>query len=168
MDSIEQIQIDLKRGNTFLGIELGSTRIKASLIDASHRPIASGSFAWENRLENGVWTYRLEDAILGVQACYADLLGQVKAAYGVVPTRYRAIGLSGMMHGYLPLDREGNQLAPFRTWRNTMTGEASARLTELFSQNIPQRWSIAHLYHSMLQREAHVARIDQSLLLTIW
>ncbi len=160
MEPTEQIRIDLQLGNTFLGIELGSTRIKASLIDCSHRPIASGSFSWENRLENGVWTYRLEDAIAGMQACYADLLRQIKADYGVEPTRYRAIGISGMMHGYLPLDCEGRQLAPFRTWRNTMTGEAAERLTELFSQNIPQRWSIAHLYHSMLQREAHVERID--------
>jgi len=160
MESAEQIRIDLQTGNTFLGIELGSTRIKASLIDGTHQPIASGSFAWENRLENGVWTYRLEDAIAGIQACYADLLRQVRANYDVTPTRYRAIGISGMMHGYLALDRDGKQLAPFRTWRNTMTGEAAERLTELFSQNIPQRWSIAHLYHSILQCEAHVERID--------
>lgn len=159
MESAERIQADLVAGNTFLGIELGSTRIKASLIDGAHRPIASGSFAWENRLENGIWTYHLEDAISGVQACYADLAANVRALFGVMPRTYRAIGLSGMMHGYLPLDGDGRLLSAFRTWRNTMTAEAAERLTELFSQNIPQRWSIAHLYHSMLQGEAHVAGI---------
>ena len=159
MESAERIRTDLKSGNTFLGIELGSTRIKASLIDCAHQPIASGSFAWENRLENGVWTYRLEDAMPGVQACYADLISNVRRDYGVTPNRFGAIGISGMMHGYLPLDEKGNQLAPFRTWRNTMTGEAAEELTELFGQNIPQRWSIAHLYHSILHKEAHVGQI---------
>ena len=159
MESLERIRTELISGDAFLGIELGSTRIKASLIDRGHRPIASGSFAWENRLENGVWTYRLEDAVAGVQSCYADLLSNVLHDYGVMPKTFRAIGISGMMHGYLPLDRAGRQLAPFRTWRNTMTGEAAEELTELFGQNIPQRWSIAHLYHSILQEEEHVCQI---------
>lgn len=160
MKADEQIRKDLKSGNTFLGIELGSTRIKASLIDATHRPVASGSFQWENRLENGVWTYRLEDAMAGVQACYADLMQNVARVYGVVPETYRAAGFSGMMHGYLALDDGGRLLAPFRTWRNTMTGEAAQELTELFSYHIPQRWSVAHLYHSIQNGEAHVANID--------
>ncbi len=159
METPEHIRTDIFNGDTFLGIELGSTRIKASLIDREHRPIASGSFAWENRLEDGGWTYRLEDAISGVQACYADLLSNVRRDYCVTPSRFGAIGISGMMHGYLPLDRDGRQLAPFRTWRNTMTGEAAEELTELFGQNIPQRWSIAHLYHSILQGEEHVCQI---------
>ena len=150
---------DLGSGNTFLGIELGSTRIKASLIDSAHNPISSGSFAWENRLEDGVWTYRLEDTVDGIRACYADLAARVGAEFGVIPRSYRAIGISGMMHGYLALDRDGRLLSPFRTWRNTMTGEAAERLSALFSRNIPQRWSVAHLYHSVLQEEAHVPRI---------
>jgi len=154
-----KIRCDIGSGNTFLGIELGSTRIKASLIDSSHNPIASGSFAWENRLEDGVWTYRLEDAVDGIRACYADLTARVGAEFGVIPRSYRAIGISGMMHGYLALDRDGWLLSPFRTWRNTMTGEAADRLSTLFSRNIPQRWSIAQLIHSVLQGEAHVPRI---------
>ncbi len=160
MKFTEQIRNDLQSGNTFLGIEFGSTRIKASLIDAGHRPIASGSFQWENRLENGVWTYRLEDAMAGLQACYADLIKNVVQAYGVTPETYRAIGFSGMMHGYLALDKNGRLLTPFRTWRNTMTDEAAQELTALFSYHIPQRWSIAHLYHSIQNGEAHVANID--------
>ena len=160
MKLTEQIRNDLQAGNVFLGIEFGSTRIKASLINAGHKPIASGSFQWENRLENGVWTYRLEDAMAGLQSCYADLMKSVVQAYGVMPETYRAIGFSGMMHGYLALDKNGRLLTPFRTWRNTMTDEAAQELTSLFSYHIPQRWSIAHLYHSIQNGEAHVANID--------
>ncbi|HOO26688.1 MAG TPA: FGGY family carbohydrate kinase, partial [Clostridiales bacterium] len=130
---------------TFLGLELGSTRIKAVLIDADHKPLASGSFAWENRLENGIWTYSLEDAVAGLQACYADLRKDVKEKYGADLKRVGAIGISGMMHGYLAFDETGKLLAPFRTWRNTMTAEAAQELSALFDYNIPQRWSIAHL-----------------------
>ena len=142
-----------------LGIELGSTRIKAVLIDENHLPIASGSYSWENRLEGGVWVYPLEQAIEGVRACYAELKKDVLEKYGQKLTRVAAIGISGMMHGYLVFDAEGNQLAPFRTWRNTITGPAAAELTELFRFNIPQRWSIAHLYQAILNGETHVPRI---------
>ena len=144
---------------TALGIELGSTRIKAVLIDRNHRPIASGSHEWENRLENGVWTYTMEDIHRGVQACYADLKRDVREKLGVTLTEVGAIGVSGMMHGYLPFDTEGKPLTEFRTWRNTMTGEAAAALTELFGFNIPQRWSIAHLYQAMLRGEKHLPRL---------
>lgn len=149
-----------KINETYLGIELGSTRIKAVLIDQAHRPIASGSHAWENRLENGVWTYSLDDAWAGLRACFADLMQDVQTKYGVKLTTVGAIGISGMMHGYLPFDAAGKQLAPFRTWRNTMTGEASNKLTELFGFKIPQRWSIAHLYQSIRSGEPHVKEID--------
>ena len=147
--------------NTFLGIELGSTRIKAVLIDENHNPIASGSFSWENDLVDGVWVYPLEKAVEGLRACYADLRKNVEAKFGQPLTRTAAIGISGMMHGYLVLDHKGKQLAPFRTWRNTITAPAAAELTELFQFNIPQRWSIAHLYQAILNREAHVKDIAQ-------
>ncbi len=142
-----------------LGIELGSTRIKAVLIDEQHAPVASGSYAWENRLENGVWVYPLEQALEGIRACYADLRRDVQEKYSQKITKIAAIGISGMMHGYLVFDKEGNQIAPFRTWRNTITGPAAAELTELFQFNIPQRWSIAHLYQAILNEEPHVPHI---------
>ena len=142
-----------------LGLELGSTRIKAVLIDENHLPIASGSYAWENALVDGVWTYSLEDAVAGVRACYRDLCADVQTKYGQSLRRVAAIGVSGMMHGYLSFDKDGRQLAPFRTWRNTITGPAAAELTELFQFNIPQRWSIAHLYQAILNGEEHVKNI---------
>ncbi len=151
--------------SAILGIELGSTRIKAVLIDENHDPIASGSYAWENTLENGVWVYPLEQAIEGIRACYSSLRQDVMAKYGVPLTRVAAIGISGMMHGYLVFDKDGNQLAPFRTWRNTITGPAAEELTELFHFNIPQRWSIAHLYQAILNGEEHVK--DIALLTTL-
>ena len=144
---------------TILGIELGSTRIKGVLIDENHDVIASGSHGWENNLENGVWTYKLEDAVAGVQACFADLKKDAEAKFGQPLTKIAAIGISGMMHGYLVFDKEGKQLAPFRTWRNTITGPAARELTELFQFNIPQRWSIAHLYQAILNGEEHVKDI---------
>ena len=144
---------------TCLGIELGSTRIKGVLIDENHNVIASGSHGWENSLVDGVWTYELADAVKGVQACFADLKQDAEKKFGKPLTRVAAIGISGMMHGYLVFDKAGNQLAPFRTWRNTITGAASAELTELFKFNIPQRWSIAHLYQAILNQEAHVKDI---------
>ena len=149
----------IRAGKAVLGMELGSTRIKAVLIGPDHAPIASGDHTWENRLENGVWTYRLEDAWAGVQDAYANLKKDVQERYGVELTRVAAIGVSAMMHGYLAFDAEGKLLAPFRTWRNTMTAQAANELTELFRFNIPQRWSIAHLYQAMLNREAHVGQI---------
>ncbi|MBQ6420891.1 MAG: ATPase [Clostridia bacterium] len=144
---------------TALGIELGSTRIKAVLVDNAHKPVASGDFEWENKLENGIWTYDTQDAVKGLQACFAALKADVKAKYGVTLTTVGAIGISGMMHGYLPFDKDMKQLAAFRTWRNTMTAAAAEKLTDLFGFNIPQRWSIAHLYQATLNNEAHVKDI---------
>ena len=142
-----------------LGIELGSTRIKAVLIDERHMPIAGGDFEWENQLVNGVWTYSMDMVHRGLQACFAALKADVKAKYGVELTTVGAMGVSAMMHGYLSFDREGKQLAEFRTWRNTITGEAAEKLTALFGFNIPQRWSIAHLYQAILNGEGHVKDI---------
>ena len=147
--------------NAILGIELGSTRIKGVLIDEDHQPIASGSYAWENDLVDGVWTYPLEKAITGIRACYSSLREDVEKKFGQKLTRVAAIGISGMMHGYLVLDKNGRQIAPFRTWRNTITAAASAELTELFKFNIPQRWSIAHLYQAILNGESHVKDVAQ-------
>ena len=144
---------------TILGIELGSTRIKGVLIDENHQVIASGSHGWENDLTDGVWTYKLEDAVAGVQACYAQLKADAEAKFGKPLTTVAGIGISGMMHGYLVFDKDGKQIAPFRTWRNTITGPAAAELTELFKFNIPQRWSIAHLYQAILNQEDHVPNI---------
>lgn len=145
--------------NTALGIELGSTRIKAVLIDENHIPVASGAHEWENQLADGIWTYSMEAVTAGVQDCYAELKQDVLEKYGITLTEVGAIGISGMMHGYLPFDKDGNQLAPFRTWRNTITGEAAAKLTQALNFNIPQRWSIAHLYQAILNREPHVQHI---------
>jgi len=145
--------------NMYLGIELGSTRIKGVLIDENHQSVATGSYSWENDLVDGVWTYPLEKAVAGVRACYADLNKAVTEKFGEPITRVAAIGISGMMHGYLVFDKDGNQLAPFRTWRNTITGPAAKELTELFRFNVPQRWSIAHLYQAILNGEEHVKDI---------
>ena len=142
-----------------LGIELGSTRIKGVLIDENHNVIASGSYSWENDLVNGVWTYQLEDAVAGVRACFSELKADAEAKFGQPLKRVAGIGISGMMHGYLVFDKDENQIAPFRTWRNTITGPAAHTLTELFKFNIPQRWSVAHLYQAILNKEAHVKDI---------
>ena len=141
---------------TALGIELGSTRIKAVLIDENHIPIASGSFEWENRYDNGIWTYPMSLVHEGLQSCFADLAMNVRKKYGVPLTTVGALGVSAMMHGYLPFNKDGKQLAEFRTWRNTITGEAAEKLTALFGFNIPQRWSIAHFYQAILNGEEHV------------
>ena len=146
---------------TVLGLELGSTRIKAVLLDREHQPIASGSHEWENQWENGVWTYSYTAIRAGVQACYADLKRDVREKFGARLTEVGAIGISGMMHGYLPLDQDGQPLTAFRTWRNTMTGQAAEKLTALFGFNIPQRWSIAHLYQAMLNGEEHLPRLNR-------
>lgn len=153
---MEQIKNELLQGKTVLGIELGSTRIKAVLIDSKNRPIASGAHTWENRLEQGIWTYSLEDIWEGLRDCYKDLTADIQAKYGVTLKKPGAIGISAMMHGYMAFDKEENLLVPFRTWRNGITGEAAAKLTALFDYNIPQRWSIAHLYQAMLKEEPHV------------
>lgn len=146
-------------GKTVLGIELGSTRIKGVLLDDNNQILASGGHAWENRLENGVWTYHLEDIWTGLQDCFQDLRKNVKAEYEVELETIGAIGISAMMHGYLAFDKEGNLLVPFRTWRNTMTEAAANELTELFQHQIPQRWSIAHLYQAILNDEEHVKNV---------
>jgi sugar (pentulose or hexulose) kinase len=143
-------------GRESLGIEFGSTRIKAVLIDESCNPIAFGGYTWENSLENGIWTYPLSQVWEGLRSAYAELNEDVKAKTGEYITSLASIGFSAMMHGYLPFDKNGNQLAEFRTWRNTITAEAAAELTELFSFNIPQRWSIAHLYQAVLNGEEHI------------
>lgn len=147
-------------GKTALGIEFGSTRIKAVLTDEHNQPIASGAHDWENRLENGIWTYSLDDIWNGLQDCYANLVADVKKQYDVELTTVGAMGFSAMMHGYMAFDAAGTLLVPFRTWRNTITGPASEALTEAFSYHIPQRWSIAHLYQAILNGEEHVGSIS--------
>lgn len=147
-------------GKTILGIELGSTRIKSVLMDEKHAIIAMGTHDWENRLENGIWTYTLKDIWMGLQECYANLAADVEANYGVELTTVGAIGFSAMMHGYMAFDKEDNLLVPFRTWRNTITEQSSAALTERLEFNIPQRWSIAHLYQAILNGEEHVKDIS--------
>jgi len=150
--------MELKR--TVLGLELGSTRIKAVLMDEHHLPIASGSYDWENRLVDGIWTYGMEEIHTGLRGCFASLAADVEAKFGQKLTTVGAMGISGMMHGYLPFDREGRQLAEFRTWRNTITGEAAGILSKEFGFNVPQRWSISHLYQAILKGETHVPQLD--------
>ena len=149
----------IKAGKAVLGIEFGSTRIKAVLVDVSHTPIAMGTYDWENRLENNIWTYSLEDIWKGLQGCYKSLADDVEEKYGEKLTTLGALGFSGMMHGYMPFNAEGELLVPFRTWRNTMTEEACKKLIPVFNFNIPQRWSIAHLYQAILSGEEHVKDI---------
>ena len=151
----------IQQGQAVLGIELGSTRIKAVLIGEDHAPIASGDHTWENRLENGVWTYHMEDVWAGIQDAYANMAKDVEAKYGAKLTKLKALGISAMMHGYLPFDKDDNQICEFRTWRNTMTGQAADELTELLGFNIPQRWSIAHLYQAVLNKEAHLPQLSR-------
>lgn len=149
----------IKNACTTMGIEFGSTRIKAVLIDQDHHTVASGSYDWENRYVNHIWTYAMNDIWTGLRKCYADLKKNVLEEYGITLTTFGAIGFSGMMHGYLPFDKDGKQLAEFRTWRNTITEEASEKLSEIFRFHIPQRWSVAHLYQSVLNGEEHVKDI---------
>lgn len=149
----------IETGRASLGIEFGSTNIKACLIGPDYTPLASGSHAWENEFVDGRWTYSLEAVWAGLQACYADLVTDVQRLYDVTPTSFRAIGISAMMHGYLAFDEAGDLLVPFRTWRNTSTGPAAVELTEALGFNIPQRWSIAHLYQAVLDEEPHIGRI---------
>ena len=143
-------------GKAVLGIEFGSTRIKAVLVDENNKPIASGAHDWENRLENGIWTYSLDDIWTGLQDCYKKLTEDVQAQYGEKLVKLGAIGFSAMMHGYMAFNSKDELMVPFRTWRNTITEEASTKLTELFNYHIPQRWTIAHLYQAVLNGEEHV------------
>ncbi|MBI9109425.1 MAG: ATPase [Spirochaetales bacterium] len=154
------IQEQIRSGQTTVGIELGSTRIKAVLIGQDFTPLASGAFDWENSQKNGIWTYSLEEVWSGIQACYGSLRNDSMNKYGIIPERLKSIGISGMMHGYLVFDKDGTQLTPFRTWRNNITGASSKELTELFQYPIPQRWSIAHLYQAVLNDEPHAGSIS--------
>lgn len=152
--------MELKLESCYLGIEFGSTRIKAVLVSSEYIPLASGGYTWSDHLESGYWSYSMAEVEKGLRSCYAALKKEVKEKYGVTLTTCGAIGISAMMHGYLPFDETGRLLTPFRTWRNTTTGEAAEKLTALFSFNIPQRWSIAHLYQAMLNNEQHVKDIS--------
>ena len=150
----------IETGKAILGIELGSTRIKAVLIDQENKPIAQGNHTWENQLVDGLWTYSIEAIWSGLQDCYADLRSNVKNLYGIEIENLAAIGVSAMMHGYMPFNVKEEILVPFRTWRNTNTGRAAAALSDLFVYSIPLRWSISHLYQAILDNEAHVKDID--------
>lgn len=149
----------IEKGSAILGVELGSTRIKATLIAPDSTPLASGSHGWENKLEDGVWTYHIDEVWKGIAASYADLSQDVKKQYGITLKRLAGAGFSGMMHGYVALDKEGELLVPFRTWRNNITGRASEELTSLFGYPIAQRWSIAHLYQAVLNGEKHLSQL---------
>ncbi|MGN0822274.1 MAG: FGGY family carbohydrate kinase, partial [Candidatus Gallimonas sp.] len=154
-----EIRQVLEEGRTALGVELGSTRVKAVLVDGENRPIASGSVDWENRYENGIWTYSLDEIERSVRDCYARLAQDVLKRYGVTLKKIGAIGISAMMHGYMAFDGRGALLTPFRTWRNNGAARAAERLTEAFGRHIPARWSVAHLYQAILDREPHVRKI---------
>ena len=162
--SIEQI----KNGTAILGIEFGSTRIKSVLIGRNHQLIASGSHEWENDYVNGIWTYSEKAIISGLQASYADLKSDVESRYHISLNKIGGLGISAMMHGYLPFDSNMNLLVPFRTWRNTITGPASEKLTEVFHFNMPQRWSLSHLYQAVLNNEPHVKDIAFLTTLAGW
>ena len=154
------IQEAIKNGNTALGIEFGSTRIKAVLIADDHTTIASGGYDWENQYKDSIWTYSLEDVWTGLQESFRELSDEIVEKYNTPLEDVGAIGFSGMMHGYMAFDTDGNLLVPFRTWRNNITGQASEELTDLFQFAIPQRWSIAHLYQAILNEEPHVKDIS--------
>lgn len=149
----------ITQGATALGIELGSTRIKACLVARDGTVLASGSHDWENQLVDRVWTYSLDAVWTGLRECYAALLADAEQRHGVRPTTFGALGVSAMMHGYLAFDSGGELLTPFRTWRNTTTGRAATELTELLGHNIPLRWSVAHLYQAVLDEEPHVPAV---------
>ena len=149
----------IRNKETYIGIEFGSTRIKAVLTGADHTPIASGSYDWENQYEDGIWTYHLDMIWRGLKECYRSLREEVGSRYGVELEGTKAIGISAMMHGYLAFDENGELLVPFRTWRNTITQGAADELTDVFQYNIPQRWSIAHLYQAILNQEPHVSKV---------
>ena len=159
---------EIRNGTAILGIEFGSTRIKSILINRDHQVIASGSHEWENDYTDGIWTYSEQSIISGLQASYADLKADVASRYQTELTKLGGLGISAMMHGYLPFDKDMKLLVPFRTWRNTITGPASEKLTELFSFNMPQRWSLSHLYQAILNEEPHVKDIAFITTLAGW
>lgn len=150
---------NIESGEIYLGIEFGSTRIKAVLIDNTFVPLACGEYSWQNRFVDGYWTYSEEEFIKGLKGCFSDLVKNVYSKYGCMIKRIKSIGISGMMHGYLAFDKDFNLLVPFRTWRNTTTAKAAKILSEKFKFNVPQRWSIAHLYQAILDNEPHIGRI---------
>lgn len=154
--------------DTALGIEFGSTRIKAVLIGPDHEVLATGGHGWENHLEGGLWSYGLDEVLAGLQSAYASLVADVRERYDVTPVSYGSIGISAMMHGYLAFDADDSLLAPFRTWRNTNTGRAADELTRLFGFNIPLRWSIAHLHQAVLDAEEHAPRVARLTTLAGW
>lgn len=158
----------IAEGRAVLGCELGSTRIKTTLVTPGGRPLAAGAFAWENRLEDGIWTYPMSEVLDGLAASYAELKADVRKRYGTTIERLGAAGFSAMMHGYVALDADGELLVPFRTWRNNITGEAARELTELLGWPIPQRWSIAHLHQAILNGEDHVGQIAHLTTLAGW
>ena len=150
----------IEEGKAYLGIEFGSTRIKGVVCDGEGNVLAMGGFGWENSLKDGIWTYSEKEIFNGLKACYADTAKNIENQYGIHVKRFAGIGISAMMHGYLAFDAQNHLLVPFRTWRNTITGEAAEKLTKEFQYNIPQRWSISHLYQAMLNKEEHVKDID--------
>ena len=158
-DQVATIAEKVRAGKTSLGIEFGSTRIKAVLIDDNYNTIASGDYQWASHLENGLWSYSIEEIWKGLQSAYASMANDVRTAYGETLVRVGHIGFSAMMHGYLAFDKDGELLVPFRTWQNTNTHEAHEKLSQLFQYNIPERWSIAHLYQCILNQEEHVSKV---------
>ena len=156
----EAVAKEIENGLAAVGIEFGSTRIKAVLIDSEKNPAASGGFTWENSLIDGIWTYGLEEIHNGIVTAFAELKKDVQEKYGIKLTKLKALGISAMMHGYLAFDKDNNLLVPFRTWRNTITGQASKKLTELFNYPCPERWSISHYYQAILKKEPHVPQVD--------
>lgn len=158
--NLVEISKEIENGNVSLGIELGSTRIKAVLITSDYKTIASGSFVWENQFKDQIWTYSLDTVWQGIQASYSQMAAEVHSKYHQSLTSIKSIGISAMMHGYLAFSKNNDLLVPFRTWRNNITEESAAKLTEAFSFNIPQRWTIAHLYQAILNGEEHVKDID--------
>lgn len=158
----------IEQGKTFIGIELGSTRIKAVLTDDTYSPVASGAAEWENRFENGYWTYSIEDIHSGLKTCFASLAADVKGKFGVTLTTAKAMGISAMMHGYMAFDSNGKLLVPFRTWRCTTTEKAASELTKELGFNIPQRWSISHLYQAVIDREEHIPEISYITTLAVY
>ncbi|MCM3741376.1 FGGY-family carbohydrate kinase [Oceanobacillus luteolus] len=157
---IKETSQAIQRGDVYLGIELGSTRIKAVLINDKYETISVGSYAWENKFENGIWTYSLDDVWKGIQSSYLQMAADVESKFHTKLTKIRSIGVSAMMHGYLAFSQDGTLLTPFRTWRNNTTEKAAIELTELFQFNIPERWSIAHLYQAILDEESHVEDVN--------
>ncbi|MCR4579373.1 MAG: ATPase [Treponema sp.] len=151
----------IESGKAVLGIEFGSTRIKAVLINDKYEPIAGGSYTWENSLDNGIWTYPISQIHEGLQTCYADLKKDVKEKYGLTLKSFKAAGISAMMHGYLAFDKDDNLLVPFRTWRNTITAQASKELSDMFGFPVPERWSASHLYQAILNKEEHISKISK-------